>query len=186
MPTFTVKIAAGGTTIDSNGSSLARRKRLSIICLLLMILSGCAVLNPTIPIEIPIDLSKAGSVAEAEIWLPTDDRIELTLYFFVNDQPGDGKRLFEVLDPNNKFGITTPLKIQIKKQITPENDELWLDKIYPTTNPGGTGKHYYYRNIVSLSMKSGTYRLRVKNIKPFHQLVQNRVELRVYYVRAPK
>jgi Domain of unknown function (DUF5625) len=157
--------------------------RLYTLFLLLMTISSCAVLNSTIPIEIPIDLSKAGSVAEAEFWMPADDSLKLTLYFFVNDQPGDGKRIVDVLDPNNKSGIKVPLKIQIKKQITSEKDEIWLEKIYSTTTPGGAGRDYHFEIIDKLLVKSGSYRLRVENIQSIPQFAQNRVEVRAYYLR---
>ncbi|MDO9107224.1 MAG: DUF5625 family protein [Methylovulum sp.] len=154
-----------------------------VLCLLLMMLSGCAVLNPTMPIQIPIDLSKAGSVAEAEFWIPADDSIELCLYFFVNDQPGDSKRLFEVLDPDNNSGITIPLKVQIKKKGNSEIEKLWLDKIYSNKTRPGTGVHYYYRIIDYLTIKPGNYRLRIENMQSFPQLAQNKIEVRAYYLR---
>jgi Domain of unknown function (DUF5625) len=161
------------------------REGFQLFCLigLISILPGCAVLNPTMPIQIPIDLSKAGSVAEAEFWIPADDSIELCLYFFVNDQPGDGKRIVESLDPNNKVGIKVPLKIQIKKQMTSEKEEIWLEKTYLKTTSGGAGRNYHFEIIDKLFIKSGSYRLQVENLQPIIQFAQNRVEVRAYYLR---
>ena len=173
------------TALENRKKSHTWQKGFQLFCFtaLILILQGCAVLNPTMPVEIPIDLSKAGSVAEAEFWIPADDSIELCLYFFVNDQPGNGKSIVEALDPNNKDGIKVPLKIRLKKQITSEKDEIWLEKTYLKTTPGGAGRNYHFEIIDKLSIKSGSYRLRVENIQQISQFAQNRVEVRAYYLR---
>jgi len=162
-------------------------KEFQLFCLtvLVLIVSGCSTLNPTMPIKIPIDLSKAGSVAEAEFWIPRDDGIRLYLCFLI-DKPEDGKRIFQSLEYYEKSSLarqtlTIPLKIQITKQLSPENHELWLEKTYPTKAHVSTSSKFFERRVDSLLIKSGSYRLRVENIKSFPQFVQSQVEFRIYY-----
>jgi hypothetical protein len=53
---------------------------LRLVGFILTLVSGCGLFNPTMPV--PIDLSKAGNIAEAEFWIPQDDALEITLEFY--------------------------------------------------------------------------------------------------------
>ena len=167
------------------------KKSIFVVCVLLISLtiSGCTLFNPTMPVKTPIDLSKAGSVVEAEFWMPTDDRIVLDLCFVI-DRPGEGKRLYEKLQHLDKPSLTMqtlkiPLKIQIKKHLSTDKDELWLERIYQTDDLSSTSSKYLDRTIDRLSIKSGSYLIRVENINPFPQFGKNPVEIRIYYSRPP-
>jgi hypothetical protein len=151
----------------------------------MLTLSGCATLNPTIPIEIPIDLSKAGSVAEAEFWVSQDDRIQISLYFLFKNPNEDGKYLYEILGPNNTPGVKIPLKIRLEKQISSKQNELILEKTYISEGVTGTSSNFLRRSIDTISIKPGSYRLRLENLQSTLQLIKNKVEVRVYFVRAP-
>ena len=182
--------------INSNFTALEYRKKLhswqksiQLFCVtaLILILQGCAVLNPTMPIQIPIDLSKAGSVAEAEFWIPTDDRVVLGLSFFVNTKQGDSQRLSGIVGGFGRKGIIIPLKVKLLKQNS-EQDLVSLEKLY--LNDGlrgvGVGSKSIDRTVDRINIKSGAYRLKVETVESFTQLVDTLVLFEIYYSRAPK
>ena len=124
--------------------------RLSFLCILLIKLTGCGLLNPTMPVEIPINLSKAGSVAEAEFWIPEADAMEITLQFYYQGGPKGRDQLIEIVGDDRKPGITVPLKAQILKRSATGRYELFFKaKSYMSTNKDTSGftKEYVDRSI---------------------------------------
>jgi hypothetical protein len=159
--------------------------RLSVFCILLMKLSGCGLLNPTMPVEIPINLSKAGSVAEAEFWIPEDDVLEVIMRFNHEHNPSEHERMFKLVGREDIRGVLIPLKIQIFKQVAPDIDEIFYEKVHQSTGAdfGGFGADNIAREYGAVKISKGNYRLRVEILKPIPEFSDTQVEFCLYYFR---
>lgn len=159
-----------------------RVMRISYLWILIMYLTGCS--NKIV--EIPIALHKAGSVAEADFEIAQDDGIELLLFFSVNDQSDNRKHLREFLDNEprvgNAEGIPVPLKVKLVKY-TDTIESVVLDKTYVTTRRVWVGQNLLIRQVDTMPIKSGRYRIRLETIEAFPQLSNTKVQLEIYYFR---
>lgn len=158
-----------------------------MVVALFMGLSGCSFINstPTPPLKMPIALYQAGSVAESDLEIEQDDRINFQLTFFVNDQPGHRDRLRDFWGRPGTNGVPVPLKIRLIKYAVPKNIVV-LDKTYSVSQRSRHAEKYFGKDIASLNIAEGKYRIRVETIEAFRQLADTRVQFAVYYVRAPK
>ncbi|SJM93437.1 DUF5625 family protein [Crenothrix polyspora] len=187
MQTLTVKI-----TMHAFNQSMqsAANKNTIIILILFICLTGCSFFTYKI-IDTPIALHKAGNVIETDFKIEQDDKISLKLRFFVNDQPGDRNRLLDFLGREAGIGfsvpqtVTVPLKIKIIKY-TDVKKSVILNKTYTTTGLVSSGETTLDRLIDKLSITSGNYRIRIETIKDFPQLIDTKVQFKLYYIRAPK
>jgi Domain of unknown function (DUF5625) len=175
MPTLTIKIAPAGV------QSYIKK------ILALMLLSGCGLFNPTMPVEIPIDLTKAGSVAEAEFWIPEDDALEVIIQFYYQDGPKGRDRLYKLVGRRHEqSGILVPIKVRILKKSSAGRYELFfMDKTYLSTgkDDGGFSSTFVRRSIGTMKIGQGSYRLQVETIKPLPEFTDIPVKFCLYYYR---
>jgi hypothetical protein len=159
--------------------------RLSVFSILLIKLTGCGLLNPTMPVKVPIDFSKTGSVTEAEFWIPEADALEVNIEFYYQGGSKGRDRLIEIVGDDRIPGITVSIKAKILKKLDTGGYELFRDKTYMSTNKdlGGFTNEYVDRSIDHTKISPGHYRLRVETIKPLPELAGTPVKLCIRYYR---
>jgi hypothetical protein len=158
---------------------------LSFLCILLMKLSGCSLLNPTMPVKVPIDLSRAGIVAEVEFWIPENDVIEPQMNFYFEDKQAEREQLFNLVGREDIPGILIPIKIQIFKQREPGKEDVFYEKVHNSTGDdfNGFSADYFQREFGRIKISKGNYRLRVEILKPVLEFSNTPVEFCISYFR---
>ncbi|MDR3345792.1 MAG: DUF5625 family protein [Campylobacteraceae bacterium] len=140
-------------------------------------LSGCS----NLPLEVPIDLSKAGNVVEFEAVVTSDNyTANPTLLFYVPDYVTKNpqgetevmRQRREVYDflgesqwkQNGKIGEVFPIHLSIHK-LTKTGKELIVDKVIETKgNDGGWGGQYT-RRLGWYELNKGKYIVRFETLK---------------------
>lgn len=131
--------------------------------------------TPTPPISIPIDLSKAGSVVEAEISIKEKKGYIFALHFSYIGHKKDGgidtDKLHMILgdasyDTNTGVKIPSGIPIQIKLSIYKINDNnsqtMIIDDDYITRGYDGSNSTYMSRYINIIPLEKGKYSIRIQ------------------------
>lgn len=161
---------------------------LSWLMSLFTAISGCDLLNFTMPVEVPIDVSKSGNVIETEFKISRDDRIVLYISFYFNDNRVERDRLLELLGNEIRPGIKIPLKIKVFKHESPHIDKTLLDKVYQSSASGGIriSSNNFTREIDQMNVSPGTYKIRLETMATLPQFAKTPVEFHIFYFHRKK
>lgn len=161
-------------------------------------------LVPTPPTQVPINLTKAGNIAEMEVQIKEDVRSYVVgLYFFFTHSkkeaglgddelykfvglnefdPFSGKLigLFEHANKEEKWdlnGVAIPIKLVIYKLNDNNSSTLVIDKTYMTRGRNAYGFKYLTREFAGVELAQGRYLIKAKTLKDFAELRNGKVEL---------
>lgn len=139
--------------------------------------------TPKPPIEVPIDMSKAGVVADFVIRSDDSEKTRVFSLYFVNGTTGNYKTtnkewLEKFVGHGDVIGTITPVKMTIYRL---EKDKEPVVFYEGTIEAGGThargfelldGRRmtYHNRTFKWISLPKGKYRIQLENLKDFPEL----------------
>lgn len=144
--------------------------------------------NPSPYERVPIDLSKAGSVAITELHINKKDSFIFSLRF--EFKRGDEESLVDCKvyhelrtfladdGSQDRFGTIIPVRLTITK-LDGENQIPYHDKVYDTKGLNSADGHHIYRAITGIHLQPGKYSTRLESMKDFPELPQSTITLQV-------
>ncbi|HIC44817.1 MAG TPA: hypothetical protein EYO73_11250 [Sulfurimonas sp.] len=161
------------------------KKTILVTIIFIILNSGCSLFNSTRipPLQIPIDLSTKGNIAETEFRIGEDGwSYDISFDFitkkYIIDQGKSYKTMFRLIEgtsinnfPNKKIdeGIIIPIRVSlfIKNK---EDNVLFLEKLYITKGATSWGSDFIERDILNTPLKKGKYLIRVESQKEISRL----------------
>lgn len=140
--------------------------------------------TPTPYYKMPIDLSKAGNVAETDIRIDEKYYTYVELYYDHRKQKISRDRYREIND--KYFGRYEPFPIfPIKLTVLKyekNGTSIVVDKIYHTSS---LGRSYSSRGIDKFKLQEGSkYRIKVETVEDYPELAELNVEVVIGYIKA--
>lgn len=140
--------------------------------------------TPTPYYTMPIDLSKAGNVAETDIRIDEKHYIYVELYYDHREQKISRERYQEI--SNKYFGRYEPFPIfPIKLTVLKyekTGTSVMADKIYYTNS---LGRSYSSRGIDKFKLQEGSkYHIKVETVEDYPELAELNVEVVIGYIKA--
>ena len=140
--------------------------------------------TPTPYYTMPIDLSKAGNIAETDIRIDEKYSVYVELYYDYRKQKISGDRYGEIIDKyfgRHKLFPIFPIKLTVLKY-----EEIGMsivtDKTYYTNSLGRT---YSSRGIDEFKLQEGAkYHIKVETIENYPELAELNVEVAIGYIKA--
>lgn len=163
--------------------------KLIIITCLITMTTGFSFYRSLFPfhVSMPIDLSRAGSVAEVVLNIQREDRYKFSLEFMsLKERAPIDTHLRTILGDlpyENPIGITIPIRMTIVKLQAKEQLPV-IDKIFNTKGVSGIAEKTILRDFTVLSLQPGEYKLRIESIGDFPELTQVPITLNIIYFFA--
>lgn len=161
-------------------------------------------LVPTPPTQVPINLTKAGNIAEMEVQIKEDVQSYVVgLHFFFTQRkkeagfgddelynfvgfnkfdPFSGKQISFSAHMNKEekwdlSGVTIPIKLAIYKLNDNNSSTLVIDKTYKTRGRNANSFTYLTREFAGIELAKGRYLIKAKTLKDFDEFRNGKVEL---------
>lgn len=140
--------------------------------------------TPTPYYKMPIDLSKAGNVAETDIRIDEKYSVYVELYYDYRKQKISGDRYGEIIDKyfgRHKLFPIFPIKLTVLKY-EKTGTTMVVDKIYYTNS---LGRSYSSRLIDDFKLQEGgKYRIKIETVEDYPELAELSVEVVIGYIKA--
>jgi len=140
--------------------------------------------TPTPYYAMPIDLSKAGNIAETDIRIDEKYSVYVELYYDYRKQKIGGDRYGEIIEKyfgRHKAFPIFPIKLTVLKY-EKTGTSIVVDKIYYTNS---LGRSYSSRGIDKFKFQEGAkYHIKVETVEDYPELVELNVKVVIGYIKA--
>lgn len=162
------------------------RRRLLKLLAVIPFLSACKESEedglPTPPISLPFELQKAGAKIETAFRIEEDRKYSFELGFRFNDQ-SDRKRVAKLVGHPKQEAVGIPIQLRIRvTRIAVAEEIVMLNKEISDPTLTGFSADQFIKNIVSIHMSPGYYRVSVESLKDVPELQGTQIEFAI--VRA--
>lgn len=172
------------------------RRRLLVLLVALPLLSACKEKKedgslPTPPISLPFEVQKSGAKIDTAFRIEEQRKYSFDLLFRCRMvDPINYAHVRELVGESgiNKItgkqvapGIPIPLRIRLM-QTTTSGEKIILDKEVSELTLYGASAEYFYKEIVSLHVPPGSYRVSIESLKDAPELQGTQIEFAI--VRA--